>query len=129
MITQITNVPANMVAFRATGEVTKDDFEIVKQESSKLVEATNNLNYMLVLDTSPSEFTAGAWLQDALLGIQNITKWNRAAIITDSQNIKNFTDVFSKVMPGEFRVYPNTDFDRAVEWVSEQTEDVAYSNF
>lgn len=129
MITQITDVPGNMVAFRATGEVTKDDFDIVKKEVSELVKATGNLNYLLVLDTPLSEFSAGAWLQDALLGLQNITKWNRAAIISDSQTVKNFTDVFSKVIPGEFRVYTDADYERAVQWVSEQTEDTAYTNF
>lgn len=129
MITQITDVPQNMVAFRATGDVTKDDFDIVKQQASQLVKTTDKLNYLLVLDTPLSGFSAGAWLQDALLGIQNITKWNRAAIISDSDTIKNFTDVFSKVMPGEFRVYANEEYSRAVEWVSEQTEDAAYTNF
>lgn len=122
MIVQIPDLPENMVGFRADGEVTKDDFEIVKRQVANLVEDTNKLNYLLFLDNSPADFTAGAWLQDALLGIKNITKWNRAAIITDSETVIKFTDAFSKVMPGEFRGYHKSDYDRAVSWVSEQTE-------
>ncbi|AWH85719.1 STAS/SEC14 domain-containing protein [Flavobacterium album] len=128
MIIQIPDLPNNMAGFRADGEVTKEDFEIVKLQVSNLVEKTGKLNYMLVLDTSPAEFTIGAWLQDALLGIQNITKWNRAAIVSDSDAVKTFTDVFSKVMPGEFRGYRHSEFDRAVEWVSERSEDEQYNN-
>lgn len=118
MITQIHDVPDNIVAFRAEGEVTEDDFDIVKQKSAELVEKTNKLNYLLLLDAPLKEFTAGAWLQDALLGIKNITKWNRAAIITDSEGIQDFTAIFSKVMPGEFRGFPKSQYENALDWVS-----------
>ncbi|MBD3583347.1 SpoIIAA family protein [Flavobacterium selenitireducens] len=121
MIQKINEVPANMVAFRASGEVTKEDFENVFPEVEALVERTGKLNYLLELETSPSNFTMGAWLQDALLGIKNITKWNRAAIVSDSDAVRTFTDAFSKVMPGEFRGFPKEEFDHAVDWVSEKT--------
>lgn len=121
MIVQIPDLPDTMVGFRADGEVTKDDFEVVKHQVASLVEKIGKLNYLLILDNSPADFTAGAWLQDALLGIKNITKWNRAAIITDSDTVINFTDVFSKLMPGEFRGYHKADYDEAVGWVSGQS--------
>ena len=121
MIVQIKDVPNNMVAFKADGEVTKEDFEMVKDEVASLVETTGKLNYLLFLDNSPKDFTLGAWLQDALLGINNITKWNRAAIISDIEAVKTFTDGFSKVMPGEFRGFAKAEYDQAVDWVSERT--------
>ena len=122
MITQIPDVPNNMVGFRADGEVTKEDFEMVKEQVAQLVEKTGKLNYLLFLDNSPKDFTLGAWLQDALLGISNLTKWNRAAIISDSEAVIKFTDVFSKLMPGEFRGYAKTEYDKAVNWVSERSD-------
>jgi len=122
MIVQIKDVPNNMVAFKADGEVTKEDFEVVKQEVASLVDATGKLNYLLFLDNSPKDFTIGAWMQDALLGISNITKWNRAAIISDSDAVITFTDAFSKVMPGEFKGYAKADYDKAVNWVSERSD-------
>lgn len=120
MIQQITDLPLNMVGFRSSGEVTKDDFEIVQTKVSELVERTDRLNYLLYLDNSPADFTVGAWLQDALLGIKNITKWNRAAIISDSDMVDNFTKVFSAVMPGEFKVFPKADYQTAINWTSEK---------
>lgn len=122
MITQINNVPNNMVAFRASGEVTKDDFEIVKKQVSSLVDQTGKLNYLMYLENSPKDFTVGAWLQDAMVGLENLGKWHRAAIISDSDTVKKFTDVFSKVMPGEFRGFPENEYDHAVNWVSERTD-------
>ena len=121
MITQIPNLPSNMVGFHSSGEVTKDDFDIVKQKVAELVEKTGKLNYLLFLDNSPKDFTAGAWLQDALLGINNITKWNRAAIVSDSETVIKFTDTFSKVMPGEYRGFHKPEYQNAIDWVSEKT--------
>jgi len=122
MIEQIKNLPENMVGFRASGEVTKDDFDIVHKKVEQLVDRTGKLNYMLFLDTPPSEFTMGAWWEDALLGMKNITKWNRATIISDSETVDKFTAVFSKVMPGEFKVFQKNDLERAIEWTSEKID-------
>ncbi len=123
MIVQIPGLPDNMVGFRADGEVTKEDFEIVHLQVANLVEKTAKLNYLLFLDNSPADFTMGAWLQDALLGVKHITKWNRAAIISDSETVIGFTDVFSKLMPGEFRGYHKADYNKAVDWVSGKNEE------
>lgn len=122
MIEQIKNLPENMVGFRASGEVSKDDFDIVHKKVGQLVDKTGKLNYMLFLDTPPSEFTIGAWWEDALLGIKNITKWNRAAIISDSETVDKFTAAFSKVMPGEFKVFQKNDLERAIDWTSEKID-------
>lgn len=122
MIEQIQNLPPNMVGFRSSGEVTKDDFEPVFEAVKRSVDKTGKLNYLLFLDNSPADFTIGAWLQDALLGLKNITKWNRAAIVTDSDAVIKFTDAFSVLMPGEFKGFHKADMNDAVDWVSEKTK-------
>lgn len=122
MIEQIKNLPENMVGFIAAGKVDENDFVIVKEEVRELVEKTGKLNYLLFLDNSPTDFTVGAWLQDAILGIKNITKWNRAAIVSDSETVIKFTNFFSKIMPGEFRGFHPNELQQAVDWTSEKEE-------
>lgn len=125
MITQLKEVPNTMVAFRATGEVTKEDFDqIVLPAVAELVQRTDKLNYLLVLDTPLKNFTLSAWIKDALLGLNNLTKWNRCAIVSDSDGINSFTNLFGKVMPGEFKGYKPEQLDEAINWVSEETEPV-----
>jgi len=122
MIEQIHNLSDNMVGFRSSGEVTQDDFKLVNTKVSELVQKTGKLNYLLYLENSPADFTFGAWIQDALLGIKNITKWNRAAIISDSETVDKFTSFFSKIMPGEFKVFHKNDLERAIDWTSEKID-------
>jgi hypothetical protein len=110
-----------MVGFKATGEVTEVDFmQTVMPKVKELIAKTNKLNYMLVLDTSIKNFTAGAWFKDATMGIQHLTKWNRAAIVSDVEAIRKFTTVFSLLMPGEFKGFEHKDLQAAIDWASEK---------
>ena len=121
MIQLLEDLPENIVGFKATGDVTETDFkETVLPNVEKLVAKTGTLNYLLILDTSIANFTAAAWWQDALLGIKNLTKWHRAAIVTDVEAIRGFTSIFSVVIPGEFRGFKQEDLQQAIDWVSEK---------
>ncbi len=123
MITLIENLPKNMVGFKAQGNITEADFnDIVMPHVQQLIKETNKLNYMLVLDTSLKNFSAGAWFKDAMMGIKHLTKWNRAAIVTDVNAIRIFTEIFSVLMPGEFRGIEHKDLQSAIDWVSEKTD-------
>lgn len=117
MIHQI-DTTDNIVAFRALAEVTKDDFlTAVIPAVEHLVKQTNEINFLLVLDTDIENFTTGAWIQDALLGLKHLGKWNRAAIVTDTDEIISFTNGFSFIVPGEFRGYKKVEFNKALNWV------------
>ena len=85
-----------------------------------LVDKTDQLNYLLVLDTSIRNFTIGAWLQDLILGIRYLTKWHRIAIVTDVQGIRTFTKYHSYFMPGEYKGYKHDELKEAIDWTSEQ---------
>jgi hypothetical protein len=123
MITLIPDVAENVAAFKATGEVSTQDFEnIVFPIVEAKVNTFDELNYLLYLDTDLDQFTAGAWFQDALLGLKNITKWNRAAIVTDKESVQNFTAIFSVIMPGEFKFFPKEDLENAIFWCANGDE-------
>jgi len=119
MITQLPDVPGNIAAFRATGQVDKEDFEkVVMPVVNSLIEKYDELNYLLWVDTPLKNFSGGAWLQDLMLGIKNLTKWHRAAIVTESSAANWFTDVFSYLAPGEFKGFYPEQLQSAIEWAS-----------
>jgi len=122
MIKELKDTPNTMVGFIASDEVTQAEFDkVILPAVQELVQRTDKLNYLLVVDTPLKNFTIGAWMRDAMLGLNNINKWNRAAIVTDVEGIKWFTELFSKVVPGEFKGFNHSELDRAINWVGEQT--------
>lgn len=123
MIKYMTDLPSNIVGFKAIGEITESDFtDTVMPKVKELIERTDQLNYLLVLETSVMNFTLGAWMKDAIMGIKHLTKWNRAAIVSDVDAIRKFTDFFSYLMPGEFKGFEHKDQQVAIDWVTGKTD-------
>jgi SpoIIAA-like len=122
MMHYLKDMPANMAGFKAVGNITESDFtETVMPKVKALIDKTNKLNYLLVLETPIQNFTVGAWMKDALMGIKHLTKWNRAAIVSDVDAIRSFTDFFSFLMPGEFKGFEHKDLQEAIDWASEKS--------
>jgi hypothetical protein len=117
MIQQLDS-PENVVAFRAAGEVTKNDYQtVIAPAIEKLVDRINEINFLFLIDTDLENFTAAAWMQDALIGLKNLGKWNKAAIVTDSEKAISFTNGFSYMVPGEFKGFKKEAFNEAMNWV------------
>jgi hypothetical protein len=115
---QIIDAPDNVAAFRATGEITQDDYKtVVIPAVEKLIAQIDEINFLFVIDTEIKNFTAAAWMEDVMLGLKNLGKWNRIAIVTDSENVIYFTNGFSYIIPGEFRGYKKATFNEALNWV------------
>ncbi|MFL9842854.1 SpoIIAA family protein [Flavobacterium rhizosphaerae] len=119
MIETLTNVPKNVAAFRAVGEVTKEDYEkVLVPKVQEVAKNNGEINFMYVIDTDLSDFTLGAWLRDALLGLEEFSKWNRAAIVTDSDTAVKFTNAFSVIAPGEYKGFSKNQMQEALSWVA-----------
>ncbi|OJX49778.1 MAG: STAS/SEC14 domain-containing protein [Flavobacterium sp. 38-13] len=120
MIEILPSLPKNIAAFRATGKVTKEDYQkVMAPRVNELVSNTGELNFFFLIDTELGDFTLGAWFQDALLGLKHLASWKRAAIVIDSPQARKFTDEFSILAPGEFRGYPKEQYSEALEWVTD----------
>jgi len=122
MISVMSDIPHHVVAFKATGEITQEEYQnTLVPAIKKLAAQTNEINFILYLDTDSYNFTAAAWYKDALLNLKSLGTWNRSAIITDSSNIISFTKAFSYLVPGEFKGFTIENYEEAVLWVSSAT--------
>lgn len=108
----------NIIAFRAIAEVNKDDFKaVVIPAVEKLIKQTNEINFLLVLDTDIENFTEQGWLEEVLLEFKHYGQWHRTAFVSDSEEAVTFTNRFGNIFPGEFRCFEKQDFNRALNWV------------
>jgi len=120
MIEQLTDLPINAVGFRATGTVTKEEFDtILLPAVDKLANNTGNINYVFVLDTDVSNMTAGAWYDDLKMGLQHLLQWRKIAIVSDQEKVNNATAMAGPLMPGEVRAFTIAQLEDAKKWVAE----------
>jgi hypothetical protein len=75
-----------------------------------------------VVENPVKNFAIGAWTKDALIRLNQFSKWNRMALVSNSKEIENLFETFSKEIPGEFRIFDFNELDKAISWVSEHNE-------
>ncbi len=120
MITQIAGLAGNTVGFTLTGDITKEDYDtIVFPAVQRAKEPGGDINLLLVINTDLSKFTMGAWMKDALLGLQNLTRFARVAVVSDSHMVKNMTSMANMVVPGDYKYFLPAEENEAKVWVSE----------
>lgn len=119
MLEKINDLPDHVFGVRATGEVTKEDLQSVLLPGlQELVDRTDAIYYLLLLETDVQQFTTGAWIQDLIAGIKHFTKWKKMAIVTDQKGVEKFTNAFSLIAPGEAKGFTLEELPVAIGWVS-----------
>jgi hypothetical protein len=119
MIEPIPGLPDNVVGFRASGEITKKDYDhVVFPMVSQHLRAGKELNYVFMVDTSLKDFTFGAWVQDIWLGLKDLLKWHRVAIVSDSEKIRSFTNRGGHLIPGHYKGFTKGQLDEAIHWAA-----------
>jgi hypothetical protein len=123
MIGLLPGLPPNVAGFRASGEVTKEDFEtVIFPEVKRHTALSGKLNFVFYVDTPLKNFSIGAWIRDIWLGMKQFASWRKIAIISDVEKIRNFTDNISFLLPGEYKGFSVAQLQDAVRWAA--TEEV-----
>lgn len=119
MLTIIHGLPEHVLGVTASGEITKSDMDTTLLPGlDALVAKYDAIYYLLVLETSVGNFTAGSWLEDVKAGLKNFSKWKKIAVVTDQSGVEKFTDAFSIFVPGESKGYKLSELEEAKQWVS-----------
>jgi hypothetical protein len=118
MLRKIAKLPASVVAFKARGTVSAEDYE------SQLVPAVEaalkrhkKIRFLYHLGPAFSSFSFGALWDDARVGFGHLGAWERIAVVTDVEWIRLALHTFSFVMPGRIRVFPNRQLAAAKRWI------------
>jgi hypothetical protein len=119
MLQLLEDLPEAVVGVRAINEVTEEDYKQVMLPALQAVhEKLGKVSLMIVLETSVSNYTYGAWLNDIKAGLKYFTNWHRIAIVSDEKMVQIVTDVVSYIMPGECKGFPMKDLATAKLWVA-----------
>jgi len=118
MIEALKDFPDNVAAFAYHGHVTKADYEtvVIPDIEDKL---TRHKRVRLYAQIAP-DFTGidpGAVWEDTKLGASHFLSWERAAVVTDVEWIKQTGKFFAFMMPGMLHVFPTDEAAKARDWV------------
>jgi SpoIIAA-like len=115
-------MPAGTIGFRATGELTADDYRDVLVPAMKAAAESGSLRAVFVIGPEYEGFDLGAAKEDlkglAPLALEHRDAWKRVAAVTDVQWLAKAVETFRWLMPGEVRVFALEDLEQAKEWVA-----------
>jgi SpoIIAA-like len=119
MLTIITDLPENVAGFRATDKINENDYDtILIPAVNAMVAKYNKINFLLVLDTDLTNFSIAAVLKDIEMSIKHYSKWHKVAVVSDSNSLNAFTDIFGSLAPGESKGFVHEQLEEAKQWVS-----------
>ena len=119
MLQLIEDLPETVVGVRAINEVTEDDYKQVMIPALEAVHKKfGKVNLMIVLETSVSNYTPGAWINDLKAGFKYFTNWHKIAIVSDEKMVQKVTDAVSFLMRGESKGFALADLPMAKLWVA-----------
>jgi hypothetical protein len=119
MLKQIIDLPDNVLGIEASGKVTAEDYQavLVPALEDKL-RKIHKVRFLYVLGKGFDGYTGAAAWEDAKVGLKHLTQFERIAVVTDVDWIRNSVKVFGFAMPAEVRVYKYSDLKEARLWVS-----------
>lgn len=124
MIGILPGLAPNVIGFRASGDVTREDYEkVVFPEVRKHTQNGKDLNFVFYVETPSKNFSIGAWIRNLWLGLKEFSLWNKVAIISDQEKVRHFTDAISPLLPGEYKGFRPDQLDAAVRWAATEEQE------
>ncbi len=118
MIEALAGFPTNVLGFSGTGHITRQDYEtVVIPAVEEAFKRHGTLRTYFQIDHDFEGFGPGAMWEDFKVGMEHFTHWERIAVVTDVDWIRNAVKGFGFLMPGEVRVFSLTDADKARAWI------------
>ena len=119
MIQLLPNLPDQVVGVIASGQVDASDYETVFIPAIEAkLKAHGRVRIFYQLGPAFTGFTSGAMWDDMKVGMGHLKAWERIAVVTDMEWIAGATRFFGFAMPCPVKVFPNSEFIAAVNWIT-----------
>ena len=118
MIQQLTDLPDNVLGFVCKGRVTKADYDAVLVPA--VIDALKSHDKVRLYYETAADFAGidpGAMWEDFKVGMEHLTRWERVAVVTDVEWIKQTMRFFSFLMPGAMKSFPTSEAAEARAWI------------
>lgn len=126
MIELLDDLPAGVIGFRAVGTVTATDYrDELDPAIDEALATTGKLDFVIVLGDEFDHYSLGAMVEDAKLIGRPLSRWDRAALVTDRDVLIGIAVAFGGLVPGQFKAFPLAQLDDAIAWVGEGAAAVA----
>jgi hypothetical protein len=119
MIKIVEGFPESVVGFIATGRVTRQDYtEVLIPAVEAALRERERIRCYYQLGPDFAGFDAAALWEDAKVGVGHLLRWERVAVVTDTEWIRVAVNALRFLLPGEVRVFATGQTAEARAWIA-----------
>jgi hypothetical protein len=119
LLERIPDLPDTVLGFRASGELTSDDYRNVLVPAVEAsLRSRDKLRLLYVLGDEVTGLSAGAAWEDTKIGVAHITRWEKIAVVTNKEWLRHSVNIFGYLIPGEIKAYTTADEGDARAWIA-----------
>ena len=97
----------------------KDYSEILIPAIDKAIEQAERVRLLVIVEAGLSDFTLGAMLEDARVGLKHWRGFDRIAVVSDNQAVRSAVAALSVFMPCPVARFSMTELEDARRWLRE----------
>jgi hypothetical protein len=120
----IPDMPQGTLGFRVSGRLEREDYVTVLVPPLRdAVQAGERLRVLYAIGPELHMEPGALWEDikvEVDLGIRHRDAWERIAVVTDLDWLWRAFKLFSWMVPGEMRLFRESDLDAARSWLAEQ---------
>ena len=119
MLDKISDLPDSVLGFRASGELTSDDYQnVLIPAVEAALQSRDKLRLLYLLGDDVTGFSAGAAWQDTKVGMAHATRWEKIAVVTDKDWLRHSVNIFGYLIPGEIKAFTAAEEADARAWIT-----------
>jgi hypothetical protein len=119
VIRALTDMPAGVLGFQASGKLGPQDYtEVLAPAIDAVSRDGGKLRVVIVVGPDFDGMDAGAVWQDLRMGIHDWSAWERLALVTDHRWMRDGLRMFAWAVPGDVKDFGLAERDAAVAWVA-----------
>lgn len=117
---EIIKAESDQLEISMTAPVTDADYtKVLAPAIDAAIERADRVRVLILLEAGMSDFTFGAMLDDARLGLKHWSGFDRIAVVTDQKGLGRTIRAFSLLYPCPVMVFPKAEVDDARRWLRE----------
>ena len=122
MVERLADLPEDVLGFRATGTITRDEYRELMEPIYATLERGEKLNIYFELADAFHGLDLGALWEDmkaaGSVGLKHRSSWQRMAVVTDKDWIRHAAAAAGWLAPGELRLFAPGETAAAKAWVA-----------
>jgi hypothetical protein len=119
MLERLQDLPAGVYGVRASGKVSKEDYDrVVVPLLEEVQRDGRRMRFLYQFTPQFTGFTAGAAWEDAEIGLKYLRLFERCAVVTERDWIRNTVRVVGAVLPCPVKIFRDAEWDEALAWLA-----------